>query len=274
MNTFYIFLLSLVASLPVLAQDDPTGNDHMKRRRYADYDEEILFFGKRNQYFTVRTLLKNGSLFRLDNYTLLPQTLPNGFQLDSLSRIVRSGPTKIFYPDGKVYISCEYKENMLHGPFMVLYEDGATKRREYYRAGRLSRSECYTLEGTKQACAPFYQPAKFQGESKELSAYLNQKLGKVVDGDRIRRVSAAITINEIGQVITVKALVNGNPAESRQMPEAVNYVQNVIRTMPEWSPDKLNWKPAMNDGVAAASTCFLIVYKLYGQLQYRLSYQL
>ncbi|GAB2538132.1 toxin-antitoxin system YwqK family antitoxin [Spirosoma aerophilum] len=274
MNTLYAFLLVLLTSLPVLAQNNATDNEHLKRRRYADYDEEILFFGKRNQYFTVRTLLKSGAVFRLDTYTLLPQTLPNGFQLDSLSRIIRNGPTKIYYPDGKVYISCEYKDNMLNGPFMVLYEDGATKRREYYRGGRLSKSECYTPDGTKQVCAPFYQAAAFQGESKELSAYLKQKLNTVIDGERVRRVSAAITINEIGQVVMVKALVNGSLAESRQMPEAVNYVQNVIRTMPEWSTDKLNWKPAMNDGIASSSTCVLWVYKLYGQLQYRLSFQL
>ena len=157
---------------------------------------------------------------------------------------------------------------------MVLYEDGATKRREYYRAGRLRKSECYTPEGTKQSCTPFYKAVEFQGQPNELSAYLKQKLGNVVDGERIRRVSAAITINEIGQVIRVKALVNGNLTDSRQMPDAVNYVQNVIRTMPEWSPDKLNWKPAMYDGVATASTCVLWVYRVYGALQYRVSYQL
>ncbi|GAB3790018.1 hypothetical protein GCM10028818_59500 [Spirosoma horti] len=276
MYALYLLLLGLLVSQSVVAQTDSAPVKHVVRHSYAGYDEEILYFGKHDQYFTVRTYLKNGSLFRFDSYMLQPKTLPNGFQLDSLSRIVRYGPTKIMYPNGKVYISCEYKGNMLQGPFMVLYEDGSVKRREYYRAGTLSRnkSECYTPEGTKQTCAPFYQVAQFQGKPNDLSAYLKQKLSPVLDGERIRRITATLTINEIGQVIGVKAIVNGNPAESVQMPDVVSYAQQVIRNMPEWTPDKLNWKPALNDGVATPSTCVLSVYRIYGSVQYNLFYRM
>jgi len=274
MYAFYALLLGILVSRSVEAQTDSAPVSHVVRHSFTDHDEEILYFGKHNQYFTVRTYLKNGSLFRLDSYTLLPKTLPNGFQLDSVSRITRYGPTKIMYPNGKVYISCEYKGNMLHGPFMVLYEDGSIKRREFYRSGTLSKSACYTPDGTKQTCAPFYQLAQFQGKLNDLSAYLKQKLSSVVDGDRIRRITATLTINEIGQVIGVKATVNGNPAESVKMPDVVSYTQQVIRNMPEWTPDKLNWKPALNDGVATPSTCELSVYRVYGSVQYNIFYRM
>lgn len=274
MKGFYLCLFGLLFSRLVVAQADSAIKSQSIRRAFADHDEEILYFGKRDQYFTVRTLLKNGSLFRLDSYELLPKTLANGFRLDSLSRIMRHGPTKIMYPNGQVYISCEYKENALNGPFMVFYDDGAAKRREYYKLGRLSKSECYTPDGTKQACTPFYQAAVFQGKPKELAAYLKQKLGTIIDGERIRGIRATLTINEIGQIIRVRANVMGDQSTGGQAPEAVNYVQQVIRSMPEWTPDKLNWKPALNDGVATPSTCVLSIYRLYGALDYRLFYQL
>ncbi|AUD06364.1 toxin-antitoxin system YwqK family antitoxin [Spirosoma pollinicola] len=274
MNALYVVLITLFVSMPAVAQTDSAKVNYTTRRSFADHDEEILLFGKRNDYFTVRTLLKNGSLFRQDSYTLLPKTLANGFQLDSISRIIRHGPTKIMYASGQVYISCEYKNNALNGPFMVFYEDGTKKRREYYKLGRLSRSECYTPDGTKQACAPFYQPAAFQGQAGELAAYLKQKLGTVIDGERIRGVRATLTINEIGQIISVKATVMGDQSTNRQLPDAGSFVQQVIRTMPEWSPDKLNWKPALSDGVAIRSTCVMSIYRAYGALEYRLFFQL
>lgn len=274
MYALYILLLGLLVSQSVIAQTESESDKHIVRNSFSDYDEEILYFGKHNQYYTVRTYLKNGSLFRLDSYTIGPKTLPNGFQLDSIGRISRYGPTKIMYPNGKVYISCEYKADRLQGPFMVMYEDGSVKRREYYKEGNLRRSECYTPDGTKQTCAPFYQVAQFQGKPNDLAAYLKQKLSPVLDGEHIRRITATLTINEIGQVIGVKATVNGSPAESVQRPDVVSYTQQVIRNMPEWTPDKLNWKPALNDGVATPSTCILSVYRVYGSVQYTIFYRM
>lgn len=274
MNAVYILLLGLLFCLPAQAQPDLAKNSQTVRRIHAEYDEEILYFGKRNQYFTVRTLLKNGSLFRQDSYQILPQTLPNGFRLDSLSRIFRYGPTKIMYLTGKPYITCEYKDDVLHGPFMVFYEDGSIKRKEYYRNGRMTQSSCFTMDGVREACEPFYQSAQFLGKPNDLSAYMKQKLGPLVDGERIRRVTATLAINEIGQVTGIGVLLNTNVSENTKMPEAVSYVQQVIRNMPEWTPEKLNWKPAFNDGKATASTCVLTVFRVYGSLQYSIYYRL
>ncbi|WP_461093217.1 toxin-antitoxin system YwqK family antitoxin [Spirosoma gilvum] len=278
MNTFYLVMFVALTILPaqVQAQADSVRSTSASgiRRSHADYDEEIVYFGKHNQYFTVKVFRKNGELFRLDTYNLLPKTLSNGFQLDSLSRIIHHGTTKIMYPSGKVYVSCEYKDGALHGPFMAFYEDGSVKRREYYRYGRLSKSQCYTAEGTEQRCDPFYQPAKFLGNPKDLQTYLTQKLESVVDGDRIRRVTATLSINEIGQVIRVSVAVSTSPYAEQQVQAVGSYVQQVIRNMPEWTPDKMNWKPAINDGVATASTCTMSVFRFSGMIRCYVSYQL
>ncbi|MBN8820616.1 MULTISPECIES: hypothetical protein [unclassified Spirosoma] len=278
MNTFYLILLIGLMTLPtcVLAQIDSvqyTSNSTI-RRVHPEYDEEIVYFGKHNQYFTVKVFRKNGDLFRMDTYNLLPKMLSNGFQLDSLSRIIHHGTTKIMYPSGKVYVSCEYKDGALHGPFMAFYEDGSVKRRDYYRYGRLSKSKCYTADGTEQRCEPFYQSAKFLGDPKELQAYLTKNLEKIVDGDRIRRVTATLSINEIGQVVRVGVAVSTSPYAEQQVQAVGSYVQQVIRNMPEWTPDKMNWKPAINDGVATASTCTMSVFRLSGVIRCYISYQL
>ncbi|MBD2755102.1 toxin-antitoxin system YwqK family antitoxin [Spirosoma validum] len=276
MKVFRLLWLFLLVSPSVWAQMDSTQRslDNVTRRIHAEYDEEIMYYGKRNEYFTVRIFRKDGMLFRLDSYMLAPKMLPNGFQLDSLSRIIRYGPTKIMYPTGKVYVSCEYKDDLLQGPFMVFYEDGSIKRKEYFKAGRITKSQCYSPEGESYRCEPFYQPTKFMGKSSDLAGYLQQKLGTVLDGDRIRKITATLTINEIGQVIHVSTSVNAVPSANQQVPAVASYVQQIIRSMPEWVPDKFNWKPAVNDGVATSSTCVLSVFRLYGSLQYDLSYRM
>lgn len=278
MNVLYFLLFGMLVGEPAstLAQPDSSGSapSHTIRHSFPEYDEEIMYFGKRDQYFTVRISQKNGLLYRMDSYTLLPKTLPNGFPLDSISRILHHGPTKIMYLTGNLYVSCEYKENILHGPFIVLYEDGAVKRKEYYRNGRITKSQCFTPDGSTQPCEPFYQVAQFQGKPADLSTYLKQKLESVVDGFQIRQVHATLTINEIGQITKVSVVVNTDPSARERVPVVGYYVQQIIRNMPEWIPDQLNWKPAVNDGKPTASTCVLSVFRAYGSMQYNLSYRM
>ncbi|CAN5332296.1 hypothetical protein BH09BAC4_BH09BAC4_47970 [soil metagenome] len=276
MKALYWLLCGLLASQPIRAQVDSTGavHDNIVRRFHPEYDEEIMYYGKRNQYFSVKILRKNGSLLRLDSYTLLPKTLPNGFPLDSVNRIIRHGPTKIMYPGGQLHISCDYKDDFINGPFMVFYEDGAIKRKEFYRNGRVARSQCYTPEGDKQTCEPFYQAARFMGKPNELSDYLKQKLGSVLDGERIRKITATLRINEIGQVVNVDVSVNATTGNDQRVPSVVSYVQQIIRNMPEWTPEKMNWKPALNDGKAISSNCVLTLYRFYGGIQSNMYFKL
>ena len=281
MKPVLLFGLFIVFYRPALAQIDSVQFDSVRsvptnvvRRNHPEFDEEILYYGKRNQYFSVRIFRKNGDFFRLDSYEVLPKTLPNGFQLDSVSRIVHQGPTKIVYPSGRPYVNCEYKNNALHGPFIVLYEDGSVKRREFYRFGRMTRSKCYTPEGSEQACESFYQLAQFQGKSEDLQAYLKKKLESMLDGDRVRRVAAALTINEIGQITRINVAVTTAPSAEEQVPIVGSYLQQVLRNMPEWVPDKLNWKPAVNDGVNVSSTCIVTLFRYAGRLQCSVSFRM
>ena len=274
MRAFCFLWLCSVAGVPVLAQAtiNQPGSANVTRRSHPEYDEEIMYYGKRNQYFNVKVFRKNGALFRLDSYLVLPKVLSNGFELDSLSRISRFGPTKIMYATGRVYLSCEYKEDKLHGPFMVFYPDGAIKRRDYYKLGYLKRSQCFTPDGVEQTCTPFYRPAQFAGEPSDLSDYLKGKLNPVLDGVHILSIRAALSINEIGQIVDIATTVVTAPDAKQQVPSIAAYVKQIIRDMPPLTPDKLNWKPAESDGVATTSTCFIAVFRVYGSLRVNLSF--
>jgi hypothetical protein len=276
MRVICLLLLCILISQPVLSQTGLAKNKQIftVRRAFADYDQEITYFGKRQQYFTVRTLLKDGTLYRTDSYTLLPKTLANGFQLDSLSRIIRFGPTKIMHLTGQVYLTCDYKDDMLNGPFMTFYNDGAIKRRDYYKNGRLKKSQCYSPEGLPKACEAFFQPAQFAGKADNLSSYLKQQFESLIDGQRVRNIGATLTINEIGQIVDVKSIVNMGLPVDQQTPTVTGYVQQAMRNMPEWTPNQLNWKPALTDGRPISSTCVLIIYRHGRDLRYNLTYRL
>ena len=269
-------LVFLLMSWPSLAQPDSVQhtNANIIRRTHPQYDEEIMYFGKHDQYFTVRTLRKNGSLFRSDSYEVLPGVLPGGFRLDSLRRIIPHGATKIMHPNGRVYVSCDYKEGLLQGPFMVFYDDGAIKRRELYRQGRLARSECYDPDGGKIACEPFQQPAQFLGKVSELERYISNQVGSVVDGERVRRVTALLAINEIGQVVQVETSADASELAGSQRTTAIARMRQAIQNMPEWTPNRLNWKPAITDGKATPSVCVIRIYRYQGRLDMTMNFRL
>ena len=178
------------------------------------------------------------------------------------------------HPNGRVYLSCEYKEDKLNGPLIVFYDDGSIKRREFYKLGYLKRSQCFTPEGAEQKCAPFYQPAQFAGQPGDLSDYLKEKLEPVLDGVRILTIKATLSINEIGQVVDVSTTVITAPEAKPQIPAIASYVKQTILNLPQSTPDALNWKPATNDGIATTSTCVLSVFRHYSVLRYNLSFRL
>jgi len=233
-----------------------------------------MYYGKHNRYFNVRILQKNGSLFRSDSYEMLPKIMPGGFELDSLRRISRYGPTKLMYPNGQVRVSCEYRDDLLEGPFMVFYEDGLVKRREYYRQGRVRQSACYGPDGSKQTCEPFYQVPKFLGKVADLNCYLEQQVGSLVDGERIRTITALLSINEIGQVVRVEATVSADSSAGTLRTNAVVRMKLAIQNMPEWEPNRLNWKPALSDGRGVPSVCALRVYRYRGQFGSRMNFEM
>ncbi len=226
---------------------------------YGRYYERITYLGKRKDHYIVETYLADSTLYRVDNYKVIEQ----GGYFGSFA--VRHGPTKLLYADGRLYLTCDYNTNELNGPFTVYYADGAIKRRELYRNGKLKKSMCYDTEGNEQGCDAFYQPARFVGSTTELKAYLGKSLQPVLEGYPASFVTMRLVINEIGQVIDVKL------DAGRSNPRLAGIIRKLIQDMPRGPANEPNWKPATMDGVPMPAT--LVMYAQRGRDYWRVSFQ-
>ncbi|WP_375446784.1 hypothetical protein [uncultured Fibrella sp.] len=250
-KTTIILLPLLILVQFVSAQSTVDNSDYssVEYQNHNEYYERITYIGKRKDIFIVDTYLKDSTLYRVDNYKMLDQGLQFGIYA------VRHGPSKLFYGDGKLYLSCDYNMNVLNGPFIVYYNDGAIKRRELYKNGNLKKSLCYDPEGHEQACEPFYQNVKFTGNPKELKTYLEKNLQTLFDGNQSMILTMGLTINEVGQVINV------NMGVGRTNPRLVAAVRRVIQDMPRWHENESNWRPAYMDGVPVPGNWDIQAYR-------------
>lgn len=235
---FSLLIICLVLVHVAIAQPAPESSD-FSQTEYQDfgtYYERITYIGRRKDHYIVDTYLKDSVLNRTDNYRVIAQ----GSLFAQLS--VRHGPAKVFYSNGRLYLTCDYNMNELNGPFIVYHTDGSVKRRELYQSGRLKKSKCYDLAGNEKVCEAFYQPLKFKGNPDDLKAYFKKSLLPILIENGVINTSIRLSINEIGQVVNV--LVGGN----LDNPRFRAAVRKVVQDMPPPCENETNWTPATVDG--------------------------
>ena len=259
-----LLILSMFPGLSTVAQirslTDSLG--HTELYQFNNRFEKIAYSGKHDEFMTVSTYKKDSTLYRVDTYKLVDEVSVYGYQRDSKKVAVREGPAKVMYANGQIYLSCEYHQNALDGPFIVFYSDGTLKRREFYKRGIRKQGHCYTEDGREQTCEPFYQPVQFTGKRKDLETYLENSLKAVVDGEQVRFVQMKLTINEIGQVINTTVVSNSKD------PVVTAKVQQAIRNIPQWNPNGLNWKPATMDAVPVSDIWGITMSRYRGFLRF------
>ncbi|WP_266365186.1 toxin-antitoxin system YwqK family antitoxin [Tellurirhabdus rosea] len=205
------------------------------RREFSDYYQEITYHDSKNRVATIRSYYYDGVIFAEDHYVVRP-TYENFSANDA--QLVRHGSSRIWHRNGQVYVIGDYKDNQLNGPFQVFYESGALKRREFYRLGRVRKSTCFTEDGEKKTCEPFYQDASFPGGKNEMVAYLRSRLNDSTrTATQPQYFYAQLTINEIGQVVRVQ------PA--RLTPSLPSRIYQALRDMPNWKPASVDGTPFM-----------------------------
>lgn len=240
-------------------QNEKSSFSTIEYQNYDQYYERITYLGKRKDHYIVETYLADSTLYRVDNYRVVDQGSYFGLFA------VRHGPTKLLYADGRLYLTCDYNMNELNGPFTVYYADGAIKRRELYRNGKLKKSMCYDTVGNEQVCEPFHQRARFVGNTSELQAYLGKNLQPVLEGHPALFVTMRLVINEIGQVIDVK--LDAGRGNLRM----AGIIRKLIQDMPRGQNNEPNWKPATMDGVPIPAT--LVLYAQRDRASWRVSFQ-
>ncbi|AKD54859.1 toxin-antitoxin system YwqK family antitoxin [Spirosoma radiotolerans] len=224
---------SLASSIPAITQHD-------------GYFEKLTYLGANQDYYTVSTFLTDSTLYRVDTYRLIDRVNPYTSPATITKVATHQGQTKIFYPTGQVYLTCEYSHNVLHGPLVIYYADGSIKRRERYKSGDLLTSQCYTLQGDLQTCDLLYRAPQFMGKPNQLKRYLTQRLQALAQREQVRDITITLTINELGQIAKTDVKSYSNPANS----ELISSVLEAVQAMPRWKPNHFNWQPATMDGVA------------------------
>lgn len=69
---------------------------------------------------------------------------------------MRLGAATFYYPDGKVHVSCAYKQGNLDGLLMQYYPNGNIKRKDIYEKGVAIATTIYSEEGELLGNSPFY----------------------------------------------------------------------------------------------------------------------
>lgn len=246
MKTHVLLAVSLCWACVAQAQSDTVDtHTHIEYRKHDGFFEKLTYNGEKQDYYTISTYLKDSTLYRIDHYQVISMANAYGQQYPANKVSVRQGLTKIMYPTGQLYLTCSYSSNALDGPLTIYYPDGSIKRRELYKERIVKESRCFTPDGKQQPCTPLYQPSQFTGKPKDLRTYLEKNLGPIVDKQQVKDIIILLTINEIGQVINTEVKSWSNPDD----PVLAAEVRQVIKNIPQWNPDSLNWKPAMMDGV-------------------------
>ena len=267
MYPFHAKNLTLVGLLiglwqPVEAQYD-SSRTYLPPTSYVQhgaYYEKVAYNGKNKEFVTVNAYLKDSTLSRIDNFKSIDRALLYGGRSEGVPVLVRQGPAKLFYADGQLYVSCNYDVNELHGPFLVYYPDGAIKRRELYKRGRLKNSLCYTEDGAEKRCDPFRKIPQFTGNRAQLKTYLEKKIKPLLDETNTRSIDIALTISELGQISQVD--VTNGPVPSAAVTRTI---RQIMLELPQWSENKLNWKPAIQDGIPVMDVWNIAVFLTRGR---------
>ncbi len=251
MKILLLILLNSVSQLLSQAQVIPV--------QQHDYFQTLTYYGNQQQYYTLTTYLSDSTLYRIDNFQLVDS-------LDHKNRpqkvAMPQGPTTIMYPNGKIYLNCNYEQGYLNGPLTLFYSDGSIKRSEMYRQSQLQQSRCYSPQGEEQFCQTLYQAPQFMGDYNELTHYLEVNLQTFVQ-PQVQDLVVELSINELGQVThtTIRS-----PYDSMDL-TLVPAAKVIIERITHWLPDGLSWLSARMDGVSIHDKVVIYIERKKGLLK-------
>jgi hypothetical protein len=255
--------ISLVGLQLAHAQIDSLSNSQLPQTRaQGTYFEQVTYLTANHDRYTLRTFLTDSTLYRLDTYQLVDRTNPYTNPPTLQKVAIHQGVTKIMYPTGQVYLSCDYEYGFLNGPLLVYYADGSLKRRELYSNGLARESHCYTSSGSEQPCQPLYQRVQFTAKPAQLQRYLEKNLASIAEELQVQAITIRLTINELGQISKTEVEARPEPASAK----LTAVVLDVIRSMPQWHTDHTNWQAAQMDGVPIVDQLAIYISRKRGFL--------
>ncbi len=150
------------------------------------------------------------------------------------------GEWRDFYSSGKVRVVRNYNdEGSYHGMFTVYYPNGAVRRSDRYKNGRLKEGKCFTASGADTAWFAYELYPEFPGDEKKRLDYLvnTVKYPKAAREAGIQgTVYVTFVVERDGTISNEKILRGVHPLLDEE-------TLRVIRCMPRWKPGMLDGKP-------------------------------
>lgn len=146
-------------------------------------------------------------------------------------KMVFNGPYRVF-DNGILKIEKHYKNDTLHGPLKVFWENGKLRRNEIYDKGKLIQGNCYTSDGADTAYFEHEIRARFPGGMDSLVKFIRKTLHypSAAKSDGIEgTVYVAFTITKEGAVTDVFIRKGVHPYLDKQ-------VMLLMSKMPRWIP--------------------------------------
>jgi antitoxin component YwqK of YwqJK toxin-antitoxin module len=161
MKTYWISFLFTMLLFQSMAQSDSLQKKEFVRN-YGKFKEKTIFHDKNKRFVTVQMSNEAGDLL----YEI--------YYKDGL----REGTAKGFYDDGTPYWTANYKDDILHGPFMVWYKDGSIRRKEFYKRAYRKEKKCFDQNGDEVPFFEFQTQPQYPGGEYALQTYLRKKMAQ------------------------------------------------------------------------------------------------
>lgn len=171
---------------------------------------------------------------------------------------VRSGPYKVWHPNGQLasegnYInnkqegastswfensqikySSFHRNGMLEDTLKGYYENGALRRLEVYATGKMLKGEVFAPDGTPQAFYPSQELPQFPGGEAVMLSYLSSNI-KFPKSARKAKVNGLVVISFVVEKDgSINRLEVVKPLQADADAEALR----VVNSMPRWQPGK------------------------------------
>ncbi len=152
---------------------------------------------------------------------------------------ILEGVSKEWYENGQVMVVLNYIEDKENGEQLYYWDSGVMCRKEFYKKGKLKKSECWDRKGNPKAYFPRFIMPKLKKGRYSLQNYIvkHTKYPPLSQKYRIEgTVFVGFKIDSLGNIIDVKIKKGINQ-------ELNTEALRVIKTMPKWTPGYLEGEP-------------------------------
>ena len=194
------------------------------QRTHANYYKIFLHYNGSNRV-TKKTFYSNHSIRSITHFS-------------NKKLLNKVDTAKAFYEGGHLHWLISYNEKGETTYLKQLYENGRTKRVEFYKNGKLIKRKKYNKKGLRIRFTRFNQAPTYKGGYQRMIYYLNRTI-QYPEQARALNISGTVIISFI---VTKDGKVEQPKIERSVHPMLDEEALRVVRLMEQWVAGKMNDK--------------------------------